>query len=414
LRIIYLSKRFLNAFWAVPFVLIIRIIEPVLSIKILFLYSKRIGHFVCDSVLQAIKLEHLPKNVRHIIWFEEPSSNSQWSKMVLRNLPSNPLFENIDYWNRKIPGGEKHSQDSIVHSTSRDTEGLVGRSSFEFSFLEDEEAKALKWLQSFGWKKGEPFVCLIVRDNSYLEQSEHLKDFKVDWSYHSYRNSDISDYKLAIKWLVGQGAWVIRMGKIVSKPLGLDHPRIIDYPFEETKCDLLDIWLFSKCDLCISTLLGADEISSAFRRPKLHINFVPLFDIHSWANAMCVPKKLFWIESGKELNLEEYLKHCYISSDRYEKAGIDIKNLSSNEILESVKECWEDVTNNFSIKRNISAQKEFWSILMKTQEKYHGMTLPLSNTQFLEKKHGWIHPQARMANTWLESRNEDFFKAEFN
>ena len=181
MRIIYLSKRFLNAFWAVPFVLIIRIIEPVLSIKILFLYSKRIGHFVCDSVLQAIKLEHLPKNVRHIIWFEEPSSNSQWSKMVLRNLPSNPLFENIDYWNRKIPGGEKHSQDSIVHSTSRDTEGLVGRSSFEFSFLEDEEAKALKWLQSFGWKKGEPGGTYIASEED--ESTIVFEPYNLDNSW---------------------------------------------------------------------------------------------------------------------------------------------------------------------------------------------------------------------------------------
>ena len=72
MRIINLSKRFLNAFWAVPFVLIIRIIEPVLSIKILYLFSTRIGHFVCDSVHEAIKLEQLPKNVRHIYWFEEP------------------------------------------------------------------------------------------------------------------------------------------------------------------------------------------------------------------------------------------------------------------------------------------------------------------------------------------------------
>ena len=67
-------------------------------------------------------------------------------------------------------------------------------------------------------------------------------------------------------------------------------------------------------------------------------------------------------------NLEEYLKHGYVSSERYEKAGIEIKDLSSNEILESVKECWEDVTNNFSIKRNVSAQKEFWSIWQYKKE----------------------------------------------
>ena len=46
-----------------------------------------------------------------------------------------------------------------------------------------------------------------------------------------------------MEWLADQGVWVLRMGKIMERPIPTEHPRIVDYAFEPNKSDFLDIWL---------------------------------------------------------------------------------------------------------------------------------------------------------------------------
>ena len=101
--------------------------------------------------------------------------------------------------------------------------------------------KSPKWLEKFGFKVHEKFICLLVRDNAYLKK--YFKD--ENWDYHTYRNSDIQNYKLGIEWLISKGFWVIRMGKLNSQKLTINSKKFIDFPFVKEKSDLIDIWLFA-------------------------------------------------------------------------------------------------------------------------------------------------------------------------
>ena len=237
---------------------------------------------------------------------------------------------------------------------------------------------------------------MIVRDQGYLQSSTILSPDDKGWGYHNYRNSDISEYELSIQWLIERGVRVIRMGKNMIKPLSINHELVIDYPFLEETNDLLDIWLCAHCNLCVSTGTGIDYVSDVFRKPILFINFLPLIDFISWSNAMHVPKKLLWADSGKELSLRENINNSWGRNDHYSNHNIKIQNLNKDEILVSIKECWEDLENGLNYtKRDLALQRKYWKIL-KSEPNFN-------------KQHGWIHPSARAGRNWLRSRQEEFF-----
>ena len=397
-------KRLFNAFWAIPAVLVMRLMKPFILVRICSLFSERIGHFVADSVHHYLRNKELPKKIKHLYWFYKPTSNSQWDKILKRNLPIYQFVENIDYWNKKIPGGKSHILNTSLFLHSRDINGIIEKSFKGFDFLKEEEKEAKRWLTNQGWKEGEPFVCLLVRDKAYLESAKHLNAYKQDWDHHNYRNSDISSFEPSIEWLVKQGVWVIRMGKKVSKPLNCKGKRIIDYPFDKNISDLLDIWLFSNCSLCISTLAGADFISDVYRRPLLLINFLPLADLLSWSNSMHVPKNLIWKDSGEELSLKEHFKHSYHHDKEYKEAGIIIEDLTKDEILESVIECWEQIKEDKTLCKDAHKQELFWKTLFNPE------VISGPYPYILKEQHKWKHPSARMGEYWIENRSKYFFQ----
>ena len=380
-----------------PLVFVIRVLKPFYFIKFSSILSSRIGHFVSDSVHLMILSRNSREEPHRLIFFEEPSSNEFWAKLVKRNLNINQWSRYLFYWNTKIPGGQIFNEHSIFLSNhSRDFDGLFENSGFKLSFSEEENIKGKDWLKSKGWVEGDPFVCLLVRDESYLQSSSILSPDGKGWDYHSYRDSDIEDYLPALDWLTTKGVFVLRMGKLMKQPIDTDNKRILDYAFSKERNDFLDVWLFANCNLCISTGSGPDYISDVFRRPLLFLNFIPISHAISWSNAMHVPKKLIWADSGQELSLRENINNSWFNTDHYSDHKIKIQDMSKDEILVSVRECWEDLENGLHYsKRDLKLQKRFWEIIRSEPKS--------------KKLHGWIHPKTRAGTNWLGNRREDFF-----
>jgi len=278
-------------------------------------------------------------------------------------------------------------------ANSRDPQGLLTKIDVSYDFLLEEDKTSREWLRSKGWKEGEPFICLQVRDSSYLDKFDPNKDVLLQ-DEHSFRNSSIESYLPAVNWLTSQGVWVLRMGKLMSKPLGkMDH--LIDYAFDEEKSDLLDIWLFANCDACISTSTGPDWISALYRKPLLFVNALPLGLLFSMFNSIWVPKKLIWKDSGLNLNLSEHLENLYLRTSQYASAGIDISDLTPEEILLATQEFWGRIRGTWDeTDEDIKRQDEFWDLFM-------------SWTGY-PKFHEWRHPLSRVGSLWLKSSGRDF------
>ena len=380
-----------SGFWSIPVVLLIRLIRPIVIVRLGTFFSNRIGHFVADSAHQFVKLD---TNIIELYWLDNLTCNKQWSKMVKRNLPVYWWVKYVDIWNKYLPGGDIHSRPLSVND-SRDLYGLLDKHQGEMlKFIPEEEKKAKEWLKKQGWRDGDSFVCLLVRDSEYLD-SENV-DPEQNWDYHSFRNSDVNTYVEAMEWLSEQGVWVIRMGKVMSKRISTKNSRIVDYAFCPNRNDLLDIWLFANCNLCISTGSGIDYVSDVYRKPLLFLNYLPLNDMVSWSNSINYPKHLKWSDSDNLLTLKECLEHQFCSTKEYEEAGIDIIDLTSIEIKLVVQECWARLEDSFVETYNdINQQNQFWKTMREST--------------LFKKQHDFIHPKARLASTFMRN-NPNFLR----
>lgn len=379
---------------SIPIVLVIRIIKPLIFVKLGYFSANRIGHLSIDTAIDLGEKKLTKRGDRSIdlYWLPRFVCNNQWEKMMRRSFKISSFFRPIEKCNRLLlKGGEIHIKHPKWINSSRDIDGVIYKTNPAPKFLTTEDQIAEKWLLNFGWEKGDKFVCLMIRDNAYLTSSYDFQMSEDAISYHSYRNSDINTYNKTVDWLLEQGYWVLRMGKVAKKKSIINHPRFIDYAFENAKNDLLDIWLFANCHLCISTLTGMDSISVSYNVPVIFVNALPLGHFISWGEVVHIPKNLQWIESGKKLTCEEHLEHNYFTTEEYLNNGISIVDLSENEILRYVKDGHSLIQKERVLTNNEwHKQYKFRNLLKKKINNY-------------DKVHGWYHPKALISNAWLDS-----------
>lgn len=387
----------INSVWAVPLVLAIRIVRPIVHVRICALNAQRIGHIVPDVAEHLLINKSNSAKVLNLYFFQTPISNYQWYVMTRRS--SLRVFGGwlryVYLWNRLIPRGISHQIPSSF-SDSRDLNGLINKFGCSLPFTDEEVYECKSWLRSKGWKDEEPFVVLQVRDSKYLKNWVQ----NVDVDYHSYRDSNIESYLPSVEWLSSQGVWVIRMGRNMQNPLQSSAALVVDYAFDDKKSDLLDIWLFANCSGCITTASGPDGISTVYRRPLLCVNASPLGILFSMFNSIWVPKNLQWEGSGKSLNLGEYLDHTFLRTEEYIGAGIRIVDLTPEEILAAVKEFWERIQGSWvETETGADMQDRFWS---------HFSRWPLYGSY-----HGWKHPSSLIGTAWLISKGPEFITSKW-
>ena len=385
-RLRQLPRYLLHGLWALPVVFAIRALRPFRLIRFGVIQCSRVGHFAAD-VGQRKARDQVRIDRDCVDWYyfqdEGRGSNAFWRKVAHRWFKVNGLVRYIYTWNQIFPFGDVHKI-NIKNNRSRDLGGYLEKAQLTLPTTSDEEQLATAWMQQFGWVVGDPFVCVMVRDSEYL-----CSEFpEQSWTYHSYRDSDIHTYIKAIDYLTSQNVFVFRMGKQMANPMNFKNPKFIDYAFRKDKSDFLDVWLFSNCDLCITTGCGPDMFSDVFRRPILALNFLPLQNLWSWSNALHYPKILRWQKSQRLLSSYEYLTHAYYSTEQYCLAGIDIQDLTEAQIFEAVREAWERVTGSWIPNYNdLELEREFKNVL-------------ISHPDF-ERYHGFLHPETRLASAFL-------------
>jgi len=395
----------LHALWAVPVLLAIRFLTPFILIRVGAFSVWRIGHFVADVGQRKAESQVDRSRRRLDLWYlpsDDHCSNTYWAKITRRWFKVHSLVRYLVFWNRILPVGKAHSMNSSG-THSRDINGLIHDSRDLNGFLEnaklslpstlDEESTARRWMAQFGWEDGEPFVCLFVRDSVYLKTVYP----DVDWSYHDYRDSDIQTYIQAIEYLTSQGIFVFRMGAKMGSRVEYLHPKFVDYAFCPSRSDLLDVWLFANCSLCITTSSGPDVISDVFRKPILAVNFLPFHSYWSWSNALHYPKILQWKSSGKTLTLSEYLEQTHYETAGYARAGIEITALNSDQIYEAVREGWQRAVGAWPQTERETLLHEKFRNIFKSHTTYKSF-------------HKFFHPDSRLALAFLSTVGRSFLK----
>jgi putative glycosyltransferase (TIGR04372 family) len=385
--------------WAIPAVLVLRALRPVRVIRLAILDSKRIGHFTIDAcVFLGIRAHRAPDDrTLDVFWFQEPTCNEQWARMVRRELMVRWWVRYLAFFNRLVPGGGAHQLTLPTRMPRRELHRLPERYGARFTFTADETKRAMEWLRRRGWTDGEPFVGLLVRDSAYLQK--HVQRSGAgshDWAYHDYRDSDIATYVDAIRVLVERGYWVICLGKVAHQRVPFEHPRVIDYRFADDQDDLLDIWLSLNCRFFISTGTGIDVAAGLQGVPVLFVNAVPLSLSHTELRHIWVPKHLRWRATGQPLTLRELCLHRYGRGGDYADAGIEIEPLSPAEISAAVLECEARATGRWiETPEDELRQRRYWEHFRRWPD-FH-------------RFHADVHPEARVGADWLRSMGDAFF-----
>ena len=354
---------------AVPAVLVIRLIRPWLLVRLGGLMSVRIGHFAANTELYLCEQDagiNAPKQ-RYVDLFYmayRPICNQQLATMWKRILRVWPawILAPISLINRLIPGGAVHEIGNNTNS-DRDVHNLLDRFTPHLEHTSEEEARGEAGMREMGISPDTPFVCLIVRDNAYLDT--HLSS--GEWNYHNYRDSDIQNYILAAEELAACGYFVIRMGAKVMEAMKTKHPRIIDYATNGMRSDFMDIYLGAKCEFCISVGTGFDAVPYIFRRPVVYVNMVPLGYLFTFRQQfLCITKHHFAAAENRELTLSEIFNHgvgFYMRTSEYASKGIKLIENTPEEIRDVVIEMAERLNGTWKPHEDDEVlQRRFWEI----------------------------------------------------
>lgn len=374
---------------ALFFVITIRLIRPFILVRIDILVSERIGHFAGNTELYMCERDegiNLP-SCRHIdLWYQNwPVSNNQLALMWCRVLHVLPrwILSPIHKVNLYIPGGEIHQIPNNTQ-TDIDVHNLMDKFPAHLHFSQDEERKGQKHLNELGIPNEANFVCLIVRDSSYLDKTVPWKS----WKYHDYRDCNIKNYSLAIEKLTENGYYVIRMGAVVQNQIDIKNPLVIDYATNGLRTDFMDIYLASKCTFCIVANSGFEAVPRIFRRPIVYVDHVPFGMICTdSARYISTTKKHLIKEENRLMTLKEIFDsgaYVFWTSEDFEKFGVELLESSPQEIAAVVMEMKERLHGTWvSSEEDECLQKKFWEMFPKTE--FHGEIRSRIGVDFLRK-----------------------------
>jgi len=225
-----------------------------------------------------------------------------------------------------------------------------------------------KKLLQVGLDSKSKFVCLHVRDSK----------FRNDPKRRNFRNSDIKNYEETIKYLLNNGYYVFRMGRIADKKVDINHEKFIDYPFSNLNSEMMDLYLIKNCYFFIGNAAGITSLSFVYNKPTLLTNYVKVFEGKGTNHLnRSVYKKPFWKKNGKLLSFREYINLTYnYHHINFINDEIDFKENISKEILVSTKEFCQLLEKKIDCNLTDSQKKFNQLLLSSMEEKFYYNNLP--------------------------------------
>ena len=274
-------------FFFTSLVLLVKIVKPLVLVRFGFYRCFRIGSMVgdLDVTLTKKKVDHsLPNRILDVYIPEAPKKNSanslltklwrrsgvfilaysKWSDKFLRELNIKALTDS-----KLAPHlihGVRSPKDRVLDD--RDLHNITENFPPNIWLKSLEYNNGNRWLESLDIEPDAKVALLLGRDTEYGRTRKDVPE------YHMHRNCDINRFDLAAKYLVEQGYYVFRMGSLVKTPFEIaDENRIFDYAVNGMRTEFRDIFLANRCTFVISVSSGYDALPTAFRKPKVIVNY---------------------------------------------------------------------------------------------------------------------------------------------
>jgi len=255
----------------------------------------------------------------------------------------------------------------------------------QLSFTDAELEQGQQLLDDMGIHKS-PYVCIHDRSSHYLASKFPGNNF----SYHNYRDCNISNYLKAAEWLTTKGVYVVRMGEVISTPLQTNNPMIIDYATKH-RTDFGDAFLPGTCDFFLGNTAGLFLVSTIMSRPVAAANYVPFDctpllkeDIFIFKN-LSIPFNII-----HEIGLDMVENNMALLEQTLQKNNLLIEENTPEQILDLTIEMYERLTNSFSTNFNSEQLKNKLRSYWKPTARSYGYVCNISSKFVDEKKNLFI------------------------
>lgn len=348
--------------------LLLFLILPFREIKVGFLNARGLGHLALnlDLFLRRRQLGIVPKDALYIFFVYE-AANKQLLKMFKRVVRVNIIEAQ---WVGKLFSllGVLDTRFSQPLALNCNEYMEYIDTACEISFTPEEEERGRSALREMGIADDDWFVCIFARD------SEHYKQvYGPDSSLMDCRDGDIDTYIEAVKYIIGLGGYVLRMGKNVKKPFGFTHEKVIDYALTN-RSDFMDVFLTAKCRFFVGTSSGGADMARIFDKHHLCVNSTPVGWPPWGKNELYMPKTFVYKDTLEQVPFERALQmarpwlqpHRFDIVNEMEKHGVQIMPNTSKQILEATKEMIARIEGgHLDSRENIERRKLYFKLLEK-------------------------------------------------
>lgn len=252
---------------------------------------------------------------------------------------------------------------------------------------EDEEWGA-KAFRKMGLPENFWFVCVHVREPGFSPVDEEL---------HNHRNGSVKNVMPAINEIIRRGGWVFRIGDASMTRLSAT-PYMIDYAHHSMKSEKLDVILCAKAKFILGNTSGISIVGSVFGVPCAITNMIPMTDLWFSKKDLCIPKLLWSRRLGRYLQFEEILNSPvagYRNASLYKENGIKVEENSSDDILELVKEMFD----NLEGRREEKIRENKYSRAMDSLILQHGynFTAKIASRFLIRHKKLLLQPEKKIS-----------------
>ena len=273
----------------------------------------------------------------------------------------------------------------------RDIESLITKNKNIIEFTDEEIKYGNSLLKEMGFDENQSFVCICIRDKYYLNKVLPKKD----WSNSDFKNSNIENYNMAVKYLNDKNIRVIRMGAGSEKNWSLSDGKNFDYSQSKFRSGFLDFYLVHKSKFVISNGTGFYWVPYVLKKPIVMADFIPVGSLCSYVpNSIHIFKHIYSNDKKRFLNLKELLSDDYNyvwGTKDYIKQNLKIVDNTPEEVFECVKDMnlkIDGTLNEFD--ENKINQKKFWEnlpkiIVKKENKQRHGVINAEIGNSFLKK-----------------------------
>jgi putative glycosyltransferase (TIGR04372 family) len=359
-------RPFLRLLAAVPCAVLIRLLRPLVLVRLAVIPASRFGHFVRNlEIYVARRRLGIEPRAFDVFYLDSPVSNQVLATMWRRVLTITPFARDVDRVSRRLPGAAAHRftvwrADATRPYPARDPDGAMLRTSPALQFTASELRRGRDELAALGIPPGAPYVCIHARDSAYQEYILPNKERPVP-----FHDVTVESYLPAAEELTRRGYHVLRMGARVKRPLVTSNPAIIDYA-SLARSEFLDLYISATCAFFLGSGTGLFNVPLVFRRPVALANLVNFEFVCTWMpNYTFITKTLWHRAERRTLTFSEMLRP-EISRDlrfRYDEAGIEVVENSADEIVALAVEIDERRRGIWSATEADEArQQRFWSL----------------------------------------------------